>query len=121
SEMRFYVDGVLDASAPLTATGVLKDDDGEADPVTIGAIIQNSISGGGPVEFFAGLIDEVEYFSRALDPGEIRAIVDAGNAGKCKTSSPPPTPTPTATATATPTATATATPTATATVTPTAT
>ena len=33
--------------------------------------------------FFNGLIDEVEIFNRALSPGEITAIADAGNAGKC--------------------------------------
>jgi Concanavalin A-like lectin/glucanases superfamily/Fibronectin type III domain len=72
--------------------------------------------------FFNGLIDEAEIFDRALTQAEITAIVDAGNAGKCKPSpTPTPTPTPTATATATPTATATSTPTATATSTPTAT
>ena len=36
--------------------------------------------------FFNGLIDEVEIFNRALSPGEITAIADAGNAGKCHTS-----------------------------------
>jgi CSLREA domain-containing protein len=35
---------------------------------------------------FAGLVDEVEIFSRALSQPEIAAIADAGNAGKCHTS-----------------------------------
>jgi hypothetical protein len=34
--------------------------------------------------FFDGLIDEVEVFNRALTATEIRAIHDAGSAGKCK-------------------------------------
>ncbi len=33
---------------------------------------------------FAGLIDEVEVFDRALSQAEIMAIVSAGSAGKCK-------------------------------------
>ncbi|MFN2579371.1 MAG: Calx-beta domain-containing protein, partial [Pyrinomonadaceae bacterium] len=33
--------------------------------------------------FFSGTIDEVEYFNRTLTPQEIKAIADAGNAGKC--------------------------------------
>ena len=34
---------------------------------------------------YSGLIDEVEIFNRALSATEIAAIVDAGNAGKCHT------------------------------------
>jgi Concanavalin A-like lectin/glucanases superfamily/Carboxypeptidase regulatory-like domain/PQQ enzyme repeat len=94
-QMRLYLDGTLEASATLVPTGVLKDDDGEPDPVTIGAVIQNNNPGCGcAIQFFSGVIDEVEYFSRALTAAEIAAIADAGNAGKCKSI---PTPTPTAT------------------------
>ena len=39
--------------------------------------------------FWAGLIDEVELFGRALSQSEIQGIVDAGSSGKCR-----PTPTP---------------------------
>lgn len=42
---------------------------------------------------FAGLVDELEVFERALGPEEIAAIAQAGGAGKCKPSqcaSPPP-------------------------------
>ena len=84
-EMRLYLDGTLETSATLVPTGVLQNDDGEADPVTIGAVIQNNNPGCGcPIQFFSGVIDEVEYFSRALTAAEIAAIADAGNAGKCK-------------------------------------
>src|SRR5205814_852217 len=75
-----FVDGVQAASAPLTVVGTIKNADGEADPVTIG-------------EGFSGIIDEVEYFNRALSSSEIQAIYDAGSAGKCKpqfTCTPPP-------------------------------
>src|SRR5207302_9028918 len=43
---------------------------------------------------YAGLIDELEIFDRALSGDEIRAIYLADSAGKCK---PAPTPTPTPT------------------------
>lgn len=33
--------------------------------------------------FYAGLIDEIDIFSRALEPAEIQAIYNAGSAGKC--------------------------------------
>ena len=33
---------------------------------------------------FNGLIDELRFYSRALTPSEIRAIVDAGSKGMCK-------------------------------------
>ena len=33
--------------------------------------------------YFPGLIDEVDIFDRALAPGEIQAICNAGSAGKC--------------------------------------
>ena len=38
--------------------------------------------------FLNGLIDEVEVFSRALDPQEIQDIYSAGSAGKCKNQAP---------------------------------
>jgi hypothetical protein len=85
SQFRLYVDGVPEASAVLTVTGTIKDDDGEADPVTLAATIQNSFSGCGcPVDLFSGIIDEVEYLNRALSQTEIAGIVNAGSAGKCK-------------------------------------
>jgi hypothetical protein len=34
--------------------------------------------------FFAGLIDEVSIYNRALAADEIKAIYDAGSAGKAK-------------------------------------
>ena len=40
--------------------------------------------------FWAGEIDEVEVFNRALSASEIQAIVNAGSAGKCRTCTPPP-------------------------------
>ena len=75
STKRIYVNGALD---PVTQSqsGLYT---GDTDPLEIGThhFIQ---------EFFSGLIDEVEIFSRALSQQEIQAIYDAGGAGKCKPS-----------------------------------
>ncbi len=88
-EMRLYLDGTLETSATLVPTGVLQNDDGEADPVLIGAIIENNNPGCGcPIQLFSGIIDEVEIFNRALSQTEIAAIFNAGSAGKCKAPQP---------------------------------
>ncbi len=55
-------------------------------PVTIG----NSDAASGDY-WFAGLIDEVAVFDRALTAAEIQAIYDAGSAGKCASVCQPPT------------------------------
>jgi hypothetical protein len=39
--------------------------------------------------YYAGLIDEIDVFSRALEPAEILAIYNAGSAGKCVVNRPP--------------------------------
>ena len=44
-------------------------------------------AGNGGSFYFKGLIDEVEFFNRALTPSDIGAILNAGSAGKCKVSS----------------------------------
>ncbi len=84
SQLRIYVDGVLDASAVLNAgsDGAIQDNDGEADPLLLGGFF----NGGTTTlrDAFTGLIDEVEYFNRALSASEIQAIYAAGSAGKCK-------------------------------------
>src|SRR5205807_1961052 len=38
---------------------------------------------------FAGIIDEVEMFGRALSQSEVQKIYDAGSAGKCPCTTPP--------------------------------
>src|ERR1035441_7122298 len=74
--LNLYTNGVLAAQgAPgFSDIGVA------ACPFSIGA-------GGscGPAQYFPGLIDEVSVYGRALFPGEINAIYQAGSAGKCKT------------------------------------
>ncbi|WP_040550647.1 LamG-like jellyroll fold domain-containing protein [Pedosphaera parvula] len=42
-----------------------------------------------PANFFAGKIDEVSLYNRALSVTEIQSIFNAGSAGKCKTPLPP--------------------------------
>ena len=77
AQLRFYINGELAASAPgrLGPTN--------AAPVRIGTIDYN------PASPFEGLLDEVSIYNRALNPDEIRAIYQAGAAGKVK---PPVTP-----------------------------
>src|SRR5260370_39957468 len=45
-------------------------------------------AGNGSYFYFQGLIDEVEFFNRALSQAEIQAIVNAGSAGKFKPAQP---------------------------------
>jgi hypothetical protein len=68
SVMRLYLDGVEVGNTAITGTV----DPG--DGVLYG-------SGDEPMD---GLLDEVDIFNRALDPSEVRAIFEAGSAGKCK-------------------------------------
>ena len=104
----FYINGTL----VKTGTGTL----GPANtvPLTIGTSGTCASNG----QAFAGLIDEVEFFNRALSATEIQAIVASRSNGKC-TPTPTATGLPTNTVTRTPTQTATATATATPTATPT--
>ncbi|MBA5871001.1 MAG: hypothetical protein GDA68_13550 [Nitrospira sp. CR2.1] len=73
-EMRLYVDGRLDTSAPLIAEsqGAIKDDDGEPDPLLIGAVFVGGTTT--KTNFFSGLIDEVDVFTRALAATEIQNL-----------------------------------------------
>ena len=88
-QFRLYVDGTLEASAALIVTGTIKDDDGENDQLVIGAQCDTGFfdfSG-----LFAGLIDELHYFSRSLSQTEIQSIHSAGSAGFCRSCAAPPT------------------------------
>ena len=46
--------------------------------------IGRTLRKGNPTEFFSGIIDEVEIFNRALRHDQIKAIYDAGRAGKIR-------------------------------------
>ncbi|MEW6157004.1 MAG: immunoglobulin domain-containing protein, partial [Verrucomicrobiota bacterium] len=80
--MDIFVNGVLDASVLLTATGPLQNDDGEPDPLVIGA--EYLPSQRTKTLHFKGMIDEVLLFHRALSAEEIQAIYNAGSAGLCQ-------------------------------------
>ncbi len=54
----------------------------DAHPLLIGGDYDHEV----PYRFFAGAIDEVSLYSRALGASEVQAIYSAGGAGKC----PPP-------------------------------
>ena len=80
--LKLYVNGVLDGATATTLTPVTN-----ANPVTIGAWQSVSL---GVIQHWAGRIDEVEIFDRALTVTEVGNIYNAGSAGKCKPCTPPP-------------------------------
>ena len=80
--MKLYVDG------SVAGTGSDPNDITFALDILIGRLLQSVEGGAG--RFFQGIIDEVELFNRALTAEEIRAIYEAGSAGKIKPEPPPP-------------------------------
>jgi hypothetical protein len=70
-----YVDGVMLTNQPIISAI------GPIDSVVSMVIGQVNTTYNG--EFFAGLIDEPAIYSRALSAAEVRAIFNAGSAGKC--------------------------------------
>ena len=76
SQLRLYVDGTLDVSAPLSAgaNGPILDDDGEDDPLMIGAKAAITLPLTGEF-FFSGVIDEVRYWDIALSDSEVQDMV----------------------------------------------
>jgi hypothetical protein len=82
TQMRLYINGVLQAELAATqpmATAAI----GEA---TLGAIQLYSVACGygDLAEFYAGLIDELAVYRRALSAAEILAIYNSGAVGKCR-------------------------------------
>jgi hypothetical protein len=75
TEVQIWVDAVLESTFAITTVPA-----GNTRDVIIG----RSWGGGAPQRPFRGLIDEVEYFNRALAPSEIAAVYNAHTAGKCK-------------------------------------
>lgn len=84
SQLLLYVDGRLAVATPLdpATSGNIIDDDGEADPILIGATIQAGTQA--RQAFFTGLIDEVAFFNRALSAKDISQLWSAGHAGMTK-------------------------------------
>jgi outer membrane protein assembly factor BamB len=79
-----YVDGSLDARMVLSAdaNGSLADDEGDSDPLTLGADIVDGAAGTRLP--FAGQLDEVTYYGRALSSCEVATLFRTGGAVKCK-------------------------------------
>jgi uncharacterized repeat protein (TIGR02543 family) len=73
ASMRLYVDGSLQNS--VAATGTIQTG---TSPVAIGARPG--------VNYFAGALDEISLYNRALSAAEVQAIYSAGSGGKCVTS-----------------------------------
>ncbi len=80
-ETRLYVDGQLDASAPITV-GTISESNGQQTSLMIGAY---SDYWGVPAGFFTGLIDEFAVHSRALTPSELAGIAAAPLQEACRT------------------------------------
>jgi parallel beta-helix repeat protein len=72
--VRLYLNGVEDASLEVGAGRLI---DASLTDLLIGAIGQID-------QLFAGAIDEVSIYNRALSAADIAAIFDAGSAGKCR-------------------------------------
>jgi len=72
-----YVDGKIDGTfAPRT---------GSIENTNSLFIGRNAEPGAAGFTYFAGCMDELEFFKRALAKSELDAIFQAGSAGKCKT------------------------------------
>ena len=76
--VKFYLDGSLVDSLPDTTTGTFTRADAQD---RIGSI---AVACPTNRYLWAGQIDEVEVFNRALSTSEVQAIYTAGSAGKCK-------------------------------------
>ena len=79
-EIKWYIDGVNVETEPITNIGSFT----IAADVYIGKLDPAVESHFSVNESFAGLIDEVGLFNRALSESEIQTIFDAGDMGKCK-------------------------------------
>jgi len=75
SAIEVYLDGVLKGSTPYTGLPVNNTRD-----LYIGAAWHS----GTPTRQFHGLVDEVQYYSRALSLAEVRSLYNAGGYGLCR-------------------------------------
>lgn len=75
-----FLDGAIVASRTFIGTP----GDTTSLPLTIGAARGDDFGDTGFTRHFAGIIDEVEVFDRALEDDEIQTIFAAKSAGKCK-------------------------------------
>jgi Concanavalin A-like lectin/glucanases superfamily len=72
TELQIYLDGVLKEINPMTGPVT-----NNIDPLRFGQTVMF-------YRPFHGLVDEAEFFNRALTASEIDAIYNAGSAGKCR-------------------------------------
>ena len=82
-----YIDGVLDVAGTTPGVTTIVN----SSHLIAGKSTCTGIDG---TDFFTGLLDELEIFNRALTAEEIRAIYEAGSAGKIKPPPPEPIPPP---------------------------
>lgn len=80
--LKAYVNGVEIGSIPLTGGFIRTGSNAGTCPMIGNEPLNCAVQGGG--FGFNGLIDELEFFDRALSAAEIQAIFDAGDLGKCK-------------------------------------
>jgi hypothetical protein len=78
STMKLYLNGQLVATNAIGAKAIVS----SSSTLRISGDDNNHV-------YFDGLIDEPSVYSRALSASEIAAIYSAGNAGKCRTPTPP--------------------------------
>ncbi len=80
-----YLDGALIGSTAFTQTGYASSYQYQ---IGTGYATAGWPGGNGGYFYFQGLIDEVEFFNRALSKGDVQAIFNAGKSGTCKMPSP---------------------------------
>ena len=80
--LALYVDGVQEAQAPLGlgTNGSINDEDSLPDPFTIGTDRATGVTPA-PMDPFSGTIDEVGWWTTALQAPAMHAIFDAGPGG----------------------------------------
>ena len=76
-----YVDGISVQSETLNSLQYIGDNDGEADPITLGYHRPPSINPG-DAYYFTGEIDEPTIYSKALSATDVAAIYQMGSGGK---------------------------------------
>lgn len=82
--IRTFVDGIPTgnvALSPEVAGPLGPADDGDLDPILIGAVQMPGSEGF--ERRFTGEIDELSFYASALVPDDIKRLVEAGPLGKC--------------------------------------
>ncbi|HQU83251.1 MAG TPA: CHRD domain-containing protein [Pyrinomonadaceae bacterium] len=79
--MKIYADGA-EVPASLIESSTVSSFFNGSSPIFLGTRVENATF----VEFFKGLLDEVQIYHRALSATEIQSINNAGSAGMCQVS-----------------------------------